>query len=53
MSFVLCCRFAGALEGPVQGAGLSKGDMEDRLLPMQQVSPPPPPTPTPTPSPRR
>ena len=32
-------RFAAALEGPLQDAGLSKGDVEDKLLPMQQVPP--------------
>ena len=29
-----------SLEKSLQGAGLGKGDMEDKLLPMQQVPPP-------------
>ena len=33
------------LEKSLKGSGLDKGDMEDRLLPTQQVSPPPPPPP--------
>ena len=36
---MLCRRFAAALEGPLQDAGLGKGDVEDKLLPLQQVPP--------------
>ena len=32
-----CGRFAAALEGPLQSAGPDNGDMEDKLLPMQQA----------------
>ena len=34
---LLCRRFATPREGPLQGAGRGKGDMEDKSLPMQQV----------------
>ena len=35
--YLLRQSFAAALGWPLQGAGLVKGDMEDKLLPMQRV----------------